>query len=249
MPHPEEKKRRLLHSTETVVASDDFLARFDALGVDVLANIYGFLRLDHVVCLRRINKKSREAVKMTLVPLTPLCFGVESVEDYEDMSVMMRAIPNLQQIEIGRLRYRHRDRHKYNDGEDPDEELAAATAHYTAHDIEIISNFSKLSELAISYAPLNGRYPFLFNSFPLLQKLSIEHCECLKWDLEMLAGFPLLKELECHYNRGVTGNLSSLRVLKDTLEKLKIESCENIDTSEGAEFRGYCCNRRHPGHW
>ena len=114
----------------------------------------------------------------------------------------------------------------------------AGTANWAAHDIEVISNFSKLRILEIDSTTmigtrlpllLNGRYPFLFNSFPLLHKLRISHCYYLKWDLEMLAGFPLLKELYCWQNRSLTGNISSLRVLKDTLEKVKIFSCENVE--------------------
>jgi hypothetical protein len=76
---------------------------------------------------------------------------------------------------------------------------------------------------------LNGKYPFLFNSFPLLQKLSIRQCKYLKWDLEMLAGFPFLKELVCRSNERLTGNINSLRVLKETLEKVHIQYCSRVE--------------------
>jgi hypothetical protein len=133
---------------------------------------------------------------------------------------MTTALPNLQQI---KLRY-NRGEYKYVDGEDPDEGRAADTANLTAHDIDIISNFRKLRILELHSPPLNGRYPVLFN-FPLLQKLTIKYCRYLKWDLEMLAGMPVLKELKCNYNQCLTGNISSLRVLKDTLEKVSIMRC------------------------
>jgi hypothetical protein len=109
--------------------------------------------------------------------------------------------------------------------------LLTLTADYRAHDIEIISNFSKLRILEIrTFVFLNGRYPFLFNSFPLLEKLSIENCHVLKWDLDMLAGMPLLKELTCKGgNYFMTGNISSLRVLKNTLERVTIEECYNVE--------------------
>jgi hypothetical protein len=45
---------------------------------------------------------------------------------------------------------------------------------------------------------------------------------------EMLAGMPMLKELECQYNYYLTGNISSLRVLKDTLEKVIIDDSYNV---------------------
>jgi hypothetical protein len=93
----------------------------------------------------------------------------------------------------------------------------------------MISNFSKLRELKLESIFLNGRYPFLFNSFPLLQILSIHDCKYLKLDLEMLAGFPALKELTCRNNHFLKGNISSLRALKDTLEKVTISMCSNVE--------------------
>jgi len=75
---------------------------------------------------------------------------------------------------------------------------------------------------------LNGRYPCLFN-FPLLEQLKIHYSDSLKFDLEMLAGLPLLKELSCFDNDSVTGNLKSLRVLKDTIEKVEIIYCQNVE--------------------
>ncbi len=220
MPHPTTKKQRLDHAV--VAVGDDFLASFDDLSVDLHANILAFLPLQDITHSRRINKKSREAVKMTIVPLTD--FRVDNAEKYNTLNVMTRALPNLQQITIGNFGWPHGEGHKWSDGEDSVRWARdAKTADWTTHDIEIISNFSKLRILGIdSYAPLNGRYPFLFNSFPLLQKLSIRDCPRLKLDLEMLAGFPILKELDLHSIYYLTGNISSLRVLKDTLEKVEI---------------------------
>jgi hypothetical protein len=227
MPHPTKKQKvddgDQHQRNDVVVTVNDFVASFDDLSVDVLANILGFLSLKEIMSKRRINKKSREAVKKTIVPLTD--FWVDDEKTYNAMCVMTRALPNLQQIEIG---FEFGQRHKYNDGEDPNEEFAARTAGYTAHDIGIISNFRKLRILTIN-GGLNGRYPLLFNSFPLLQKLTINQCGYLKWDLEMLSGLPVLKELDCERNGRVTGNINSLRVPKDTLEKVTIEACNNVE--------------------
>ena len=214
--------RQQSSNAATMAAGNDILAAsFDDLGVDVLANVLAFLTVEEIMRSRRVNKKSREAAKMAIVP--PAAFWVDSDDKYNAMVAMTDALPNLQQIGI---RYYSEDggRRKYSDGEDPDEEEAAETADYTSHDIEIISNFSKLRILEIVHAGLNGRYPFLFNSFPLLQKLSIHSCSYLKWDLEMLAGLPVLKELHCSWNDHVTGNIGSLRVLKDTLERVTFET-------------------------
>ncbi len=190
---------------------------------DIMAIILSWLRVNEIMCSRRVCKKWTEAVKKTIVPLGE--FVVNNVESYNAMNVITRAMPNLQQMSIGDLG----NRHKYNNGEDPDEGyIASRTADWTTHDIEIVSNFSKLRILEIDTF-LNGRYPFLFNSFPLLQKLTFHHCYHLKWDLEILAGLPLLKELDCYSNDRMTGNISSLRVLKDMLEKVRIMSCSRVE--------------------
>ncbi len=245
MPHPTKKKQRL---DDSHANSSDHMVTLNDLSVDVLADIFGFLDgPKDIMCKRRVCRKWREAVKKTIVPPTEFC--VNSLVKFDAMRVMTEALLNLQRIKLGPLDRRR----KYSDGEDPDESHAASTANLTSHDIEIISNFGKLLDLTIDardyyvdsidllqfgfpFRPngsvLNGRYPFLFNSFPLLQKLSIIECEHLKWDLEMLVGLPLLKELECCSegdNKCVTGNINSLRVLKDTLEKVKIRNCDNVE--------------------
>ncbi len=235
MPHQQKKQRMMTDAgassvevTATVTVGD--------LSTDVLANILGNLRVKDIMRSRGVNKKWKEAVKMTIVPLTKFIVDkllVDSVKNYSAMRVMTRAMPNLQQITLCSFQegciY---GGHKYSDGEDPDGGLSALTVHYTSHDIDFISNFSNLRELAI-YSDdsmgrgLNGRYPFLFD-FPLLQTLSIKS-RYLKWDLEMLSGMPLLKELYCYDNRSMTGSISSLRVLKGTLEKVRIRYCPAVE--------------------
>jgi hypothetical protein len=231
MSHPTTKKQRLEDNDDqatndkAVLATvDNLLASFGALSVDMLANIFGYLTIEEIMSKRRINKKTREAAKMTTVPFGD--FRVDSLEKYNAMVVMTRELPNLQQIMIGYIGWG--SNHKWSDGEDPNEELTASTAYYIPHDIGIISNFSKLRVLDI-YDALNGRYPYLFNNFPLLQKLSIRYCHYLKFDLEMLAGMPSLKELYCDYNEFLTGNMNNLRVIKDTLEKVTMTSCWSVE--------------------
>jgi hypothetical protein len=60
--------------------------------------------------------------------------------------------------------------------------------------------------------------------------LSIAECSNLRFDLDMLQGLPSLKnlDLDCDHNPYFTGNLRSLRVLKDTLEKVVIVGCFKI---------------------
>ena len=174
-------------------------------------------------------------MKKTIVPLSRFGLYVNNVDNYKAMRVITAAMPNIQQIVLGDLgvcskSYRNGLPFKYSDGEDVDEKRAAKTVNYTAHDIDIVSNFSKLRLMKIyGGASLNGRCPSLFN-FPLLQKLIIVRCNHLKFDLEMVAaGLPALKELECGYIRGLTGNINSLRVLKDTLENVQMDTCPRVE--------------------
>src|SRR6056300_1229391 len=163
MPSPQ-KRQRL---TGDDMSLKEEAASADDLSVDVLPNIFGFLRgAKEIMRQRRVCKKWKEAVKKTIVPASTN-FIVKSMEGYNFLIVMMTALPNLQRITLSHLGWEH----KWSDGEDPDEERAAATADWPTYDIELISNFSKLRRLEIdSYLidGLNGRYPVLFN-FPLLQ--------------------------------------------------------------------------------
>jgi len=222
MQHPTKKQRLDSYHNAVVVAANDFVASFDNLGVDELANVFAFLpTVEEIMRSRCINKKMREAVRKTIVPLIDV--RVDSGRKYNAMNVMTTEMPNLQQItlydDLNPVRG-----HKYSDGEDPDEDYANRTTDCTTYDIGIISNFNKLKILTIDgIIGLNGRYPALFN-FPLLQRLSIKYSAYLKFDLDMLAGLPILRELDCCYNRYMTGNINSLRLLKDTLEKVIIAS-------------------------
>ncbi len=224
MAYPKNNKKQRITGADSTLAE---AATAGDLSTDLIANILGCLHVEDIMRSRGVNKKWKEAVKITIVPLNA-DFVVMGLRKYNAMAVMTREMPNLQQITVRGLGRGN----KWSDGEDPDEEEAARYANWTPHDINIISNFRKLRYLKIDGAYLNGRYPFLFSSFPLLQKLSINRCHYLKWDLEMLAGLPLLKELECYNmddNECVTGNINSLRALKDTLEKVHIEYCDNVE--------------------
>eukprot|EP00985_Skeletonema_marinoi_P020639 scaffold12330_cov83-Skeletonema_marinoi.AAC.18 len=143
------------------------------------------------------------------------------------MRVMTTALPNLQQLSINWGLGSPGSGHKYSDGEDPDEELARYHANETSHDINIISNFKNLRTLNISLVDLNGRYPVLFD-FPLLHKLFISDCRFLKIDLGMLSGLPSLKEFDSIFIP-VTGDIRNLRVLKETIETVRIVGCHRVE--------------------
>src|SRR6056300_1218252 len=137
MDYPKNKKQRITDADATLAEAAANLS------TDLLANILGCLCEKDIMQKRRVNKKWKEAVKMTIVP--PTDFWVNSVNNYNAMRVMTTELPNLQQITIGGLRWGD----KYNDGEDPYNPEAARTSDWITHDIEIISNFSKLTYLKI----------------------------------------------------------------------------------------------------
>ncbi len=138
----------------TTVGDANFLAEEAYLSVDVLANIFRYLGGPKSIMQKRcVCKKWKEAVKQTIV--APIYFCVDTVVKYNAMRVMTRAMPNLLLINIGDLRTEYPTtfgvvEHKYDDGEEPDERVAARTANWTTHDIEIVSNFRQLRILEIS---------------------------------------------------------------------------------------------------
>eukprot|EP00574_Skeletonema_japonicum_P004396 CAMPEP_0201715500 /NCGR_PEP_ID=MMETSP0593-20130828/1674_1 /ASSEMBLY_ACC=CAM_ASM_000672 /TAXON_ID=267983 /ORGANISM="Skeletonema japonicum, Strain CCMP2506" /LENGTH=424 /DNA_ID=CAMNT_0048205017 /DNA_START=85 /DNA_END=1359 /DNA_ORIENTATION=+ len=201
-----------------------FIGGEEVMRTTDIANILSYLGWADIM-RARVSRKWRDAAKMTIVaPPSDFAsdFVVDSVRSYNAMSVMSTALPNMQQISISNLG--HED--IYSNGEDPDEVLAGRTANLPVHDINIISSLRQLRNMHMCNAVLNGRFPALFN-FPLLQKLSIQYCNYLKFDLALLEGLPSLKELDCNGNSHLTGNIGSLRALKDSLEIIIIR-CRNI---------------------
>eukprot|EP00985_Skeletonema_marinoi_P020648 scaffold12330_cov83-Skeletonema_marinoi.AAC.27 len=196
-----------------------FISGEEVMRTSDIARILSYLGCEEIMRARRVSKKWRDAAMMT-VPKSE--FVVDSVRSFDAMRVMTTALPNLQQLALHDL-----GDGDYCDGENLDEEWATLTDNGTTHDIDIISNFRRLQSLEIYDAPLNGIYPVLFN-FPLLQKLSIWNGDDVEWNLDMLSGLPSLKEIfvvQEGSRGGLSGNLRSLRVLKDALEKVDINHC------------------------
>ena len=206
-----------------------------ALSVDEVAIVLSFLPPTDIL-LARVCTTWKDAARKAIVP--PWEYWVMDAASYNLMRVMTTALPNIQQITICDIC--NRGANKYSDGEDPDEDIAAETAHYHTYNIGVISNFRKLRKLYISHALLNGSYPVLFN-FPLLQSLELRKCSNLKWDLSMLSGCPQLRRLIVYMwygNDQLTGDLRSLRALRNTLEELELSCCYEVSGSmmELADF-------------
>jgi len=203
-------------SNDMHLASDE---TDEELSSDEVAIIFSFLQPNDIMPAR-VCTTWRDAAKETLVPPSDESVEIHDPRSYNAVRVMSTALPNLEQLEISNLG----NWHVYSEGEDPEWEWG--TNHIT-HDIDIISRFRKLRILDFFKAPLTGRYPVLFN-FPLLQELSISYCQNLKFDLDMLRGFPLLEVLDFSSNQHLTGNISSLSPLKSTLKSLDICRCLSV---------------------
>ena len=186
----------------------------EELSTDEVAIIFSFLTHVDIMHARVCSTWSEAAKKAA--PLS--IFYTHSTRSYNAMRALSTALPNLQKMSL------LKGRHTYSNGEDPDRSRGA---YGTALDVNIISNFRKLREMSICEAPLNGRYPVLFD-FPLLRVLRIYECRHLKFDLEMLEGLPSLKELYCAHTPHLNGSVNSLRVLRDSLERVEIFGSPNI---------------------
>eukprot|EP00985_Skeletonema_marinoi_P004287 scaffold1879_cov97-Skeletonema_marinoi.AAC.2 len=193
-------------STNDMILTDDETA--EELSADEVAIIFGFLS-PYDIMRARVCKTWRDAAKKTAVPPSYEYYSkIYNVRSYNAVRAMSTALPNLDQLMISRLT----DRVGYQ-------------SHHAR--LDIISSFRELRVLYVVDAHLTGRYPVLFN-FPLLKRLRITYCRHLKFDLDMLLGFPLLEVLDFSDNQHLTGNISSLSPLKSTLKSLDICRCLSV---------------------
>ena len=123
---------------EMYLADDEADAEASA---DEVAIIFSFLHPEDILRLRRVCTTWRDAAKKTLVP--PTDFSVDNERSYNAMRVMATALPDLQQLYLGkpgRLQLQflngedhHRRHYHYGCG------WASRTANMPAHDISILT--------------------------------------------------------------------------------------------------------------
>lgn len=146
-----------------------------------------------------------------------------------DLPRIAGALPSVRsfRIDFGTSRTRE---FEIQDGDEAEPTLQFAMADYTPPpevDLEPIRRFAGLRHLALRQTRLNGKYPYIFQ-FKNLVSLDLLWNTRLKWDLELLAGLPNLQRLCCPQNHSLTGDLSSVRVLRGTLTELKLLYCHNV---------------------
>jgi hypothetical protein len=89
-------------------------------------------------------------------------------------------------------------------------------------DVAYISRFHELQFLNLENLSLNGTHPFIFNSFPYLRRLVIKSMPQLEFNLDMLSGMSLIRDIKFYGCSKLQGTLDSLRALKDTLRVVEI---------------------------
>ena len=140
------KKQRLDKGVD-----DDVIASFTSLSTDILANIFGHLPLKEIMRVRRVCKKTIDAVKETSVPLESnkyRCFRIDSIEMYNALVVMAEVLPGLQQIRVDGPSYsskRQGGDFRYPDGEDPIESTAAGDDVTILNLDDVLSKFPNVS--------------------------------------------------------------------------------------------------------
>ena len=147
MSETKKKKQRLDNGKD-----DDVVASFTSLSTDILANIFGHLPLKEIMRVRRVCKKTADAVKQTLVPFESFTFQffkIDSVKMYNALVVMAEVLPGLQQICVDSASYHSRYEggggFRYADGEDPIESIAAGDDVTILNLDNVLSKFPNVS--------------------------------------------------------------------------------------------------------
>jgi hypothetical protein len=182
------------------------------LGVDEISLILAFLSWNEILNAR-VSKKWQEAAKLTTVPDTKERFHegdeyhgvyIRNQDAVNALGWLSDALPRLDGLIFRGSRF-----------------TSTRTVDY------IQQRFPELRHLTLSGTDLSGFQPSIF-LFRYLISLDLTENEELEWDLESLSGLPNLQSLETYENRSMTGNLQSLRVLKDSLVSLSLHSCQNL---------------------
>ena len=190
--------------------------------LDVVVEIvFSFLSPKEIMRARCVCKSWKDGAMKTNVPVPRNGYGFEvnTLESFKAMCAMSKAIPNLAQISIKRVRV--------CEGEDPYNNGVIDVRPRLHNFPDIMPRFRKLRKLTLSDVLFNGRYPHLLN-FPLLEKLDVFRCKYLKWDLEMITEMPSLKRFIWCSSDAITGNVKSFIALKEKLEEVCIARCPNV---------------------
>jgi hypothetical protein len=198
----------------------------------VLSNVFAFLNWKDILRCR-VCRTWRQAVKVTDVPEsisnmfpTPDLY-VNNEEFAKALGWIGIEIPRVPSMNI-RFNVYTTKPFEIADGEDPEPTLVSSAVNHSGPvDLMPIVNFRHLKHLSINGASFNGSYPYLFD-FPELRSLELVNVGRLVWDLDMIQGLPKLEQLIAVRNTHLTGRLSSIRVVRNSLKKLNLASCFKV---------------------
>eukprot|EP00804_Cyclotella_cryptica_P007985 CCRYP_016011-RA/>CCRYP_016011-RA protein AED:0.38 eAED:1.00 QI:0/0/0/1/1/1/2/0/393 len=202
---------------------------------NLLSGIFAFLHWKDIL-RSRVCRTWREAARLTDVPQSMSGgtwqapdLNVKDREFAKALGWLSTELPKIPSVNI-LFNVCTTKAFEIADGENPDPKITppAHIVHPSGPvDISPVANFRHLRQLSICGASLNGSYPYLFK-FPHLQTLELIDVRSLVWDLEMLQGLPKLEKLTVIRNTNLTGNLSSIRVIRKTLVKLSLIMCFKV---------------------
>lgn len=227
-----------------MLQKENNLSRIDMFGTDelALATIFSFLDLNDIIkCCRGVCTKWKSAASKTFISptYTKEYFKlvvepkINTARDCDRLIWLAHTFPNLQGIQLG-VDHKKRD-FIWREGIGG-EDIEADTRYYNkpmqtypTYDVSLISTFRNLRVLELKTDGLmRGRYPCLFD-FPMLETFKIEQVYSkVQWDFSMLAGFPQLKELDVSIDDQIEDDISNLRILKNTLQKVKLRFCDKV---------------------
>ena len=185
----------------------------DALHSDVLARSLSYLPWTEVMKCRVVSPEWRNVVLVTLVQE----LVVHNLDLAHDLPSLAAAMPCLQKLKFHRGLISSLSRNRDNRVWPLDEILAGARG------------FQQLRSLRLERINAELRAsPLRVMQLQHLETLALSDRTRCKWDLTDLSGTPRLKNLFCIYNYKLTGDLSSLQFLSQTLVHFVIINCQRV---------------------
>jgi hypothetical protein len=169
---------------------------------DMLARIMSYLAWKEVMNCRVVNHVWREAARNTPIE--------ELYVDREDVALALQAIslalPGLRKLTFFFETFNF----------DVNDEIFA-----------LAQGFRKLSSLRMIRTKLEACVPLIMQ-LNNLRSLNLDWNMQLVWNLADLSAIPRLKKLRCKYNYQLTGDLSSLQVLCETMTICDLWACRRV---------------------
>jgi hypothetical protein len=194
-------------STKRSAASPDVLEKQqgDTLHCDVLTNILSYLPWTEVMKCRVVSPEWRNAALSTPVQ--------ELIVDTLDIACVLpslaTAMPWLQKL-------------KFESGP-PDD-----TLHVDDEMLALARGFRQLTSLVMTRTALRTCVPPHIMQLHHLETIDLTHAKLLVWDLADLSVIPRLKNLVCPLNKGLSGDISCLQSLSQTLVQLDLFGCSRV---------------------